>query len=272
MMLSGLPIFPCAANKSPLTPNGFYNAAIGVDPSSWPLVGLRTGATSDLDVLDVDPDGLAWLAANEHRLPTTRRHRTQRGVHLLFKHADGLRNSNHRIAPGVDVRAEGGFAIWWPRQGYSVANDDALAEWPGWLLVLARRVSTPPSDPHRSLPALGLFVPEPTRRFRPRVKAIQTMLEAAPKGRRNHELFKAACLFAEIVAEGLMKPSVATALLESACHTNGLWRDPGDGPERCRATIASAFGTVERKLLLIQAGAEADRGSDDGSGSAVHDG
>src|SRR5262245_56325099 len=138
---------------------------------------MATGAASAIDVLGVDPEGIPWLAQNEHRLPVTRRHRTQRGVHLLFRHAEGLKKSEDRVAKGVDVRADGSYAIWWPRQGYSVANEDTVAEWPEWLLVLARkasRVRLPSLDPCAPS-ALGhvsdLMVPEPTRNFRARVKA-----------------------------------------------------------------------------------------------------
>jgi hypothetical protein len=70
-------------------------------------------------------------------LPQTRAHQTQRGLHLLFRHAPGLSCSTSRIAPGVDVKADGGYAIFWPRQGLAV-KDLPLAEWPGWLLEEAR--------------------------------------------------------------------------------------------------------------------------------------
>ena len=103
--LNTLPIFPCKLSKSPLTPNGFYNAVVGADYSHWPRVGVATGAVSGIDVIDIDPDGLPWLEANRPRLPPTREHQTSRGVHLLLKHHPGMRNSNRRIAPGVDVRA-----------------------------------------------------------------------------------------------------------------------------------------------------------------------
>ena len=62
-------------------------------------------------------------------------------------------------------------------------------------------------------------------------------------------LFWASCRLAEIVAEGKLKVAVATRLLEGAARINGLWRDPEDGPERCRATIASGFHAVEQGLL-----------------------
>ena len=43
--LDALPIFPCKIDKSPLTPNGFYNAVVGADYSGWPRVGVATGVT-----------------------------------------------------------------------------------------------------------------------------------------------------------------------------------------------------------------------------------
>jgi hypothetical protein len=255
--LKTLPIFPCAANKKPLTPNGFYDTAIGVDYSGWPLVGVRTGAASSLDVLDVDPEGLAWLAENEARLPTTRRHRTQRGVHLLFQHAEGLKKSEDRIATGIDVRADGGYAIWWPRQDYSVANEDTVAEWPGWLLELAR-AGRHGREEGACAPAVTHVEAGGTRDFRTRVKAVMRVLEQAQEGNRNACLYWSACRFAEIVAEGLMTPSVALTLLEGACKVNGLWRNVGkaqnDGPEACKATIVSAFARIEHEHTQAQEG------------------
>jgi hypothetical protein len=54
-------------------------------------------------------------------------------------------------------------------------------------------------------------------------------------------------MFAEIIGEGMMKPSIAEELLMSSCWVNGLWQE--DGEQVCRKTIASAFRTVEQKLL-----------------------
>jgi hypothetical protein len=54
---------------------------------------------------------------------------------------------------------------------------------------------------------------------------------------------------AELVAEGHLALRVAVRLLELDCRANGLWDNIGalrnDGPERCRATIVSAFSGVE---------------------------
>jgi len=58
------------------------------------LIGVPTGAISSFDVLDVDPrnGGREWYEAHKSKLPATRAHRTRSGgLHLLFKHLDGLR-------------------------------------------------------------------------------------------------------------------------------------------------------------------------------------
>ena len=136
MDLMKLPRFPCAEGKRPLTTNGLYGARIDwPDDSSFPLIGVPTGSISGFDCLDVDVAGLGWL--NTVELPLTRMHETRSGGrHLLFKHVDGARNSAGRIASGVDVRGDGGFIVWWPREGLRVW-DGGIAEWPHWLLRLA---------------------------------------------------------------------------------------------------------------------------------------
>jgi Bifunctional DNA primase/polymerase, N-terminal len=58
--------------------------------------------------------------------------------HLIFRHSEDLRCSASKIAPGVDVRADGGYAVWWPREGFRVVSDAPVAEWPDWLVGLAR--------------------------------------------------------------------------------------------------------------------------------------
>jgi Bifunctional DNA primase/polymerase, N-terminal len=122
---TGLPCFPIGSNKHPTTGNGFYAASI--DPAVladlWKrfpgsLIGVRTGAVSGLDVLDVDtykPSGRAWWAEHRYRIGKTRVHRTSRGgLHLYFRHAANLHNSTGRISHGVDTRGDGGYIVWWP--------------------------------------------------------------------------------------------------------------------------------------------------------------
>ena len=88
---------------------------------------------------------------------------------------------------------------------------------------------------------------EPTQNFRARTNGILRWFEAGQRGERNDRLFRAGCIFAEMIGEGMIRPSIAEELLMSSCWVNGLWQE--DGEKACRDTIASAFRTVEQKLL-----------------------
>ena len=162
------------------------------------------------------------------------------GRHLLFNHALGLRCSAGRVAPGVDVRADGGYVIWWPRAGLRVLSDAPVADWPGWLLELARPPSGAPAPLQIALN--GLRAPggvSTTRNLRKRTEHILRLVERAEEGTRNNRLFWAACRFGEMVAEGVIRETVAVQLLESAATLCGLVAD--DGMSRVRATIASGL-------------------------------
>ena len=264
--LAELPAFPCSAgDKKPLTVHGFHDARRGLDQSRWPLVGVPTGI--EFDILDIDPrnGGADWYDQHFTALPLTRCHATRSGgVHLLFKPAPGLRCSSGRIAAGVDVRAGGGYAIWWPREGLPVEGAP-LCEWPDWLLELALRrqsglsmqsegacksASPDGASPHVVAPTQRPGLGEPTHsNVGYRLTALVRQVQNAPKGKRNDVLYWATCRMAEMVGRGEVKIKITRQLLEAACQTNGLWRDPDDGPDRCRATIASAFSEIEGRML-----------------------
>jgi|ERR1700761_133001 len=120
-----VPVFPCSANKQPLTAEGFHSAS--ADPaqikawwSQWPraLIGVPTGVVSGIIVIDVDPRGKSWYEAIKPHLGAHRWHQTRRGRHLLFRNSSpAIKNSASRIAPGVDVRGNGGYVIWWAAHG-----------------------------------------------------------------------------------------------------------------------------------------------------------
>src|SRR5215831_12509794 len=210
-MLEGLLKFPCSFQKRPLT-QWNKTASRNADDSGWPLVGVPTGSVSGFDCLDVDVAGLGWLDEVWDRLPPTRAHATRSGGrHLLWKHAEGLRNSASRISEGVDVRADGGFVIWWPRQKLSVLSDAEITEWPEWLLELARgsvQVAAWQSGDvdggmgERSH-ATTRTTPENTLNVAARCKVIQCKVEQAQLGKRNLLLYWAACRFGEMIFEGV---------------------------------------------------------------------
>jgi putative DNA primase/helicase len=120
-------------------------------------VGIATGARSGLVVLDVDPrsggdDSLADLEREHGDLPHTVESLTGgRGRHIFFAHPGGsIRNP--RLAPGLDLKGDGGYIVAPPSvhasgnpyvwELASHPDDVALAPLPAWLQQLAAKAST----------------------------------------------------------------------------------------------------------------------------------
>jgi hypothetical protein len=176
---------------------------------------VRTGDASGIDVLDLDfkhRQATEWWTAHRDRLPETRVHRTRSGgVHLLFQHAPGMRCSASKIAPGVDVRGDGGYVIWWPILELPVLCDAPLALWPDWLWS---QLSSPkrPTASHARVPdnyALARLV---------------RLVAGACEGERNGLTYWAACRVGEMVASGLFDADAAVALIVEAATRTGLPR------------------------------------------------
>ena len=143
------------------------------------------------------------------------------------------------FSAGIDVRSTGGYAIWWPAAGLPF-EDFPLAEWPEWLLKEARGVRRQRTTPLGPCKSAALHrVHGHTLNPRKRIKALQRKVEYAQPGNRNAMLNWAAFQMGLMVVEGLLKRQVAEAVLCSAAHSNGLWRE--DGREQCRATIRSGL-------------------------------
>ena len=193
----GLPVFPVSTDKNPVTRTGFKAAS--TDPAavvrmfSHPaaaLIGVPTGEASGVDVLDLDPAHGAdiWHAANASRLPLTRAHRSRSGgLHLLFVHAPGVRNSQSRIAPGVDVRGEGGYIIVPPSPGYSLHTAARIASWPSWLLVPG--LVLPPPEPERPISSFPVE-PIADRRAAAYIASLLYRLSRAPDGAKHATLIR----------------------------------------------------------------------------------
>jgi putative DNA primase/helicase len=124
------PVFPVASNgKTPCTEHGFKDAT--TDPEQirkWAKkfpkanIGITTGQASGFIVIDLDRkggvDGVKAFESLCRRLdieiPDTYKIKTPSGGrHLFFhiKHAGLIRNSAGILAPGVDVRGEGGYVV-----------------------------------------------------------------------------------------------------------------------------------------------------------------
>ena len=224
----GLPVFPCDAQKRPMTQHGFRDATR--DPETIrrsfrnaAMIGIPTGEASGFFVLDLDckngAQGLEWLAAHEARLPQTRRHQTRSGgVHLLFAMPTGraIRNSASKVGPGVDVRGTGGYIIAPPSDGYDVVDHATIAEAPGWLLDLIDPPAAPaqpivprqPSPPRQSGDGTAYGIGA--------LEDATSLILSAPDGAKFDTLNRQAFGIGQLVGAGELAQGLAINSLRSA--------------------------------------------------------
>jgi len=85
----------------------------------WPManIGIVTGEISNLLVLDIDPqhggvESLGRLEAKSGKLPITVRAATGGGgLHFYFAHPGEFVPNRVGVAPGVDLRGDGGYVV-----------------------------------------------------------------------------------------------------------------------------------------------------------------
>ena len=226
----GYAVFPCGPNKKPTRPeakggHGYKDATTDPDQIAWlwrnwpgELIGVASGAVSGFDLLDLDvkhDPALGWWQSNHHRIPPTRTFRSRSGgLHFYLIHAAGVRNSEGKLARGVDVRGDGGYAIHWFAHGCECLDHTPSASWPAWLL--AELLPKPQPAPTRSLPS---------RRGNREERAIDGALRVvvtAAEGERNAVLHWAACRLGERVRAGQIGAGEAEGLLVAAGTTAGL--------------------------------------------------
>jgi len=225
----GFAVFPCLPTKAPATPRGFLDASN--DPSGvrelwrrWPgpLIGMPTGNANRFDALDIDPrhGGDTWHAAHRDRMPGTRTHETRSGgLHILFTHHEGVRNSAGKVAPGIDVRGEGGFVIYWPAAGCPVVTEGPLADWPAWLLALLLPAPLAPLPP-RQANARG--IPGAGTRAAQAIARTLARLEMAPPGQRHERLRAAACTLGGLMDElGFSEAEAERVLFDAVRRAGG---------------------------------------------------
>lgn len=166
----------CKPGKHPfsrLVPHGVLDASNDLNKvrewfSNNPYnVGLATGWGGNIFVLDRDDrDGgdasLAALEVQHGKLPQTLTQITGGGVHYVFQMPPQLdiKNSAGKIAPGLDVRANGGYVVAAPSRHengkhYSWQSDglpqrDEIASAPQWLIELAMNGKSRQATAHKT--------------------------------------------------------------------------------------------------------------------------
>jgi hypothetical protein len=236
-----LPCFPCLASKAPACPGGYKAATTNPEAlrGLWrrypgPLIGVPTGEPSGVAVLDLDTtkhaEAAEWLERHKARLPVTRVHQTRSGGwHVLFQHKPGLRNSAGKIAPGVDVRANGGYVIWWPSAGLPVFDADHCAPWPDWI-------EAPAPQPRVALPSMPSYERHSDAYSLGALRSAVARVASAAAGQRNSSLNAEAFAMARFIKSGALDASTIAEALAYAAASAGLT------PPEIAGTLKSAMG------------------------------
>ncbi len=227
---------------------GFYDAT--TDPAEIErlfahrhaeLIAVRAGETSGVSILDVDVkhnEARAWWIKNESRLPVTRAYRTRSGgLHLLFRHAAGVRNSEGKPIKGVDCRGEGGYFVFWFAHGFECLDNSPPAPWPQWLSDFLWPPPPPPKIA-RERTAGDKFSDEELERVRQR--AIDAVGDAA-EGTRHNRLRSSARLLGGIQARAGFSDEKAIRWLLAAA---GLERE-----KKARSTVEWGLEKGRQKPL-----------------------
>jgi hypothetical protein len=175
----GMAVFPCRPrDKRPATAHGLKDAThdLAVIRQWWKdepacNIGIATGAVSRVFAIDIDGFDaeveLRKLEAEHGALPPTVEALSARGRHLYFQMPEiPIANSAGKIAPGIDVRGNGGYVLAPPSvhpsgklYSWSVDSAKAFAAAPDWLLdriAPAGRAAPAPATEWRELVANGV--------------------------------------------------------------------------------------------------------------------
>lgn len=232
----GWPVFPLRPRtKTPITDHGVKDAT--TDESQirawWKAtpnanIGIATGDASGLLVLDLD-NAEAVAQAIAHGLPAVPCVETSRGMHVYFRAVPDARN-RARFAPGMDVRATGGYVVAPP----SIHPDGPVYRWevhpnnvltlpdaPAWLVKAVSPQAAPivRNDPrHYAQRPLDGADAGAAALLREKVEAVAH----ATNGTRNDTLNRAAFTLGGLVGAGRLDATEVVAQLRAAAIDAGL--------------------------------------------------
>lgn len=265
--------------------------------SRWPhaMIGLPTGAANGLWVLDLDVDAEKGLDGNTSFMELEVAHgaididvcaTTPRGgTHLFFRWdaAHPVHNSvggHGGVAPGIDVRGEGGFVVIAPSvrddaRAYAWVNaplgEADLTDAPDWLYALMEKPVLSKSPPSAGEAKSISSCPAPTddpligRKRAYAMAALEREAEAvasSAEGGRNHRLNVAANAIGnfvgeEILAEAQVREALTAAALQAGLSVGEIGRTLTSGlkagrtkPARWPPEWAEELADIERGRAL----------------------
>ena len=239
-------VFPCAVNGKQPALRGNWQDHATTDPAhirNWwtsrPYnIGLACGPSS-LVVVDLDvPKGpgqatgaeaLARLCA-EARQPcpwSTFTVFTPSGGHHLYFQAPAhqVSNSAGRLAPHIDIRADGGYVVAPGSQisgrAYTRRNNARPMPLPDWLGDRLRPQPPPPSV-RREVPCIATPTARDTAWAMAALRDETGRVAAAVDGTRHDTLNRAAFSLGQLVGAGLLPELAVATSLADAARQSGL--------------------------------------------------
>lgn len=247
--------------KHPRTRNGFKDATTDERrirrwwtrlPSA--NLGVATGAVSGLAVLDVDPDhggdaSLEALIARHGDLPQTLiAHTGGGGRHLYFRHPGEGRKvkcSTGELAPGLDVRGDGGYVVAPPsvhetgrQYGWGAECEPAaLPEWLREFMTEGKRRggTASPSTIRKTGASTQAGSPYGLAAMESEIAGLLS----TDVGKRNHRLNRAAFCLGQLVVGGELPRDVVETRLLSAALAAGLRVD--ESPRTIQSGLESGL-------------------------------
>lgn len=213
----------------------------------WPKanIGILTGRSSGLLVLDVDPGGASTIAT-QGGIADTLMVSTGSGTHYYLTHPDVIIPNAVRFLPGLDVRSDGGLVVAPPSlhqcgRRYNWCGSSAagpLAAPPAWLLAA---LTSPAPSPRPAGPAQGGATPYALAALQREVHKVKQ----AAVGERNDQLNRAAFALGTIVGAGALDAETVINELTAAALAGGLSAD------ETRRTITSGLRAGIQKPRTI---------------------
>lgn len=229
-------------------------------------LGVRTGIASGIVVIDIDTDDPS--IAERLGLPSTPSVRTSRGRHYYFQHPGNgpIKNSVGKVAPGVDVRADGGCVALpgsiHPETGWQYVweagkspEDLPLAPLPEALLGQLRSSRKEQAGTRRAKRGGSVS----TAFAQAKLAAASALVATAAEGTRNDVLNRQAFLLKRFVDSGALAQDDVDHVLTTAAVRAGL---PEDEIQRTLQSARNAQPTPVFNGTAAASGGQAQDSSD----------
>ena len=245
---AGMPVFPCNAQKTPLTRHGLKDATtdeakIRVWWAKWPSADIGWAVPADIVVLDLDVgagidgfrDFIECVGVSPDEIPTPKASTPRGGLHMVCA-ANGVAYKNGVRINGaaIDVRTAGGYIIV-PRPGsgreWVTTPTGPIAPVPDFVPKRRRDPSPPPPA---AAALSGKTTPYAQAALDSACKAIGTARNGEQEATLNRECFS----IGGLIGVGILDKEAAISRLAEAAFRMPAYAEPwGDLAAKVRRSV-----------------------------------